>query len=372
MDSASDPESSGEEIFSDGDIVSEDEAVTSDDEREPDVEHEHAVDGSSQQWKRRKLDKEEALHGAGAGIDHAEDAEASLLALEVRELLAETAAPKAVVTALTSAAHRITEILQALPAAEVDPSSVSALLSNFNFPASRKFTFHAPSEVTVIGTFAINAAAAMPTPTLDLAIQMPAECFDNKDQLNHRYHAKRALYVAHIAETLQQHRKFAAAAELKIASLRWDAFRGDPRRPVLIVHLKEEAGGGGGGAIRLIPVAPLGLFPLAKLAPNRNNLRCVCKPAVAVDGAAAVELLPTPHYNCGILQDMLMVPYSQGVKKASRGAAAMNEASVLLKVWAGRQRLDEGADGVDGFFLTALLAQLLENGNVVRLRVVFF
>ena len=52
--------------------------------------------------------------------------------------------------------------------------------------------------------------------------------------------------------------------------------------------------------LRLLPCIALQTFPLARLAPGRNNLRAAAAAAAGAD--AAPELLPTPHYNAAILR----------------------------------------------------------------------
>ena len=368
MDPESDPESSGDDLLKD--IDSEDVETSSDEELE-DVSDEEDADQPTHPSKKRKLGRpaQEALHGIGDGIDHAEDAEATLLALEVEELYTESALHEDDVATLNSITHRLTAILQALPTAQVDPSPIRGLLSDFDFPTSRKFTFNQPEKVQVVGSFVIEAAV-LPSPCLDLALILPAECFDDKDQLNHRYHAKRALYLSHIAAALRKESK--TTDQLRISEIDWDLIRGDPRRPILVLHFKEGTFRTPGTTIRLLPAAPVGLFPLQKLAPSRNNLRSVMKSNATSGNDSEAELLPTPHYNSGILQDMLMLEHTKAIKAIAKKVSALGEASILLRVWAERQRLVEGADGVDGFLLTALLAQLLESGKAVSQWVIFF
>ena len=67
-----------------------------------------------------------------------------------------------------------------------------------------------------------------------------------------------------------------------------------------------------------------------------------------------------------------MLEHTKAIKAIAKKVSALGEASILLRVWAERQRLVEGADGVDGFLLTALLAQLLESGKAVSQWVIFF
>jgi U3 small nucleolar RNA-associated protein 22 len=377
----SDPDTSGDEVFSD---VDSEEQEGLDDEEMEDQPH---ANGGGHAPKRRKLagrTAREALHGVGDGIDHAEDAEASLLDLEVRELLEEAAVSEDDTAVFHSIALQITQIIQALPPAAVDPSPISTLLSDFDFATSREFTFKPPQQVEIIGSFAIDGAS-LPAPCLDLAVVMPSSCFDDKDQLNHRYHAKRALYLSHVATALQS-KKVAKQLGLNttttstVPQLEWVPFRDDPRRPVLVLHFQPGTFSSTGATLRIIPVAEPDLFPLQKLAPMRNNLRSVCKklssaaavasggekraPSNATEGSSS-ELLPTPYYNAGILQDMLMLEHSKTLQKIANNASKFGEAAILLRVWAQKHSLRNGADGVDGLFLTNLLAQLLQSGKAV-------
>lgn len=140
-----------------------------------------------------------------------------------------------------------------------------------------------------------------------------------------RYHAKRALYLAHVASALRGHPE--------LGSLSWECLANDPRRPVLVLH--PQAGVSSAGfRIRLLPAAPPELSPLARLAPDRNSLRAAAAPAPVAAAAAApaaaaaaakagkgakgakpakpakaaaaeeqpAQLLPTPLYNTSVLQ----------------------------------------------------------------------
>jgi len=50
----------------------------------------------------------------------------------------------------------------------------------------RPFVFRPPTRVTVVGSFGLRCSVA-PALAVDLALLMPAACFDSKDQLNHRW-----------------------------------------------------------------------------------------------------------------------------------------------------------------------------------------
>lgn len=153
-----------------------------------------------------------------------------------------------------------------------------------------------------MGSFALGAPTR-PRLCIDLALEIPAACLDQKDQLNHRYHAKRALYLAHLVGVLK--------GQPRVAAVSWDSFAGDPRKPALVLH-PEERVSPGGFTIRLLPALPAEAFPLARLGPDRNNLRSASKEGsgpAAKDGSSAgkggqaqQQLLPTPHYNASVLQ----------------------------------------------------------------------
>lgn len=53
----------------------------------------------------------------------------------------------------------------------------------------RVLQFAPPERVYPVGGWAANTMA-LPNRTVDVALQMPASCFDEKDQLNGRYFAR--------------------------------------------------------------------------------------------------------------------------------------------------------------------------------------
>lgn len=180
-----------------------------------------------------------------------------------------------------------------------------------------------------------------------------------------RYHAKRALYLAQLSQYLAAHPAFSAAQQQATA------LQGDPYRPALLLHLDTAAlstllqqqsaqtaargsntaaaagaFGSTGLILRLLPTVGLDCFDLAKLAPSRNNIRwAVPAPAGAIDSSSGKvvpqqqdgqqELPPTPHYNAGVLQDMLLLVSSHKQQQAVHaGGVRFADALVLLKVWA--------------------------------------
>jgi U3 small nucleolar RNA-associated protein 22 len=318
--------------------------------------------------KRRKLDDADAetVRPNNDSINHAEEAEATLMQLEVKELLAEVAVHQHTIDAVQSFVERLASTLRELPSSIVDPSPIRGLLSDFKFPTDRSFAFQPPQQVRLIGSFAINAASH-PSSIADVAIVMPRSCFDDKDYLNHRYHAKRALYLSHVAAVLQ-----ARAERLGIADINWDVLRGDARRPTVVFKLQgaDQQGGPGWCEVRLVPALVVGAFPFQKMAPEKNCLRSVNKrkkesESKATEDPAEPQLLPTPCYNATVIEDMLLVEHANLLAATAATAPCVSQAAVLLRVWGRQQCLFEGADGVSGFFLTMLMCHLVASGKVV-------
>ena len=71
-------------------------------------------------------------------------------------------------------------------------------------------TFKPPSSIKVVGSHSYGGALSFSTnnrevkdgedgttPAIDVAIEMPSSCFNEKDYLDHRYHLKRMSYLKH-------------------------------------------------------------------------------------------------------------------------------------------------------------------------------
>jgi hypothetical protein len=71
----------------------------------------------------------------------------------------------------------------------------------------RALRFHPAARVYAIGSWAARTMAR-PGTVVDVAVEMPRACFDEKDHLNHRYFARRAQYLGHLAAALRKHVAF--------------------------------------------------------------------------------------------------------------------------------------------------------------------
>ncbi|KAL6767157.1 hypothetical protein ACKKBG_A38825 [Auxenochlorella protothecoides x Auxenochlorella symbiontica] len=269
----------------------------------------------------------------------------SLMALQINGVLEDALADSALVgPGLSQYLEALSEHLATATPTHADSrafmESVQLLLAAMSFvPGNRPFKYQAPILVRAIGPAALECVLLGEGGVLsvDVALKIPASCFDNKDQLNNRYHAKRALYLAEVAARLRRHPS--------TGSIAWEA-GSDPRRPFLALQPAATTGLGG-LTLRLHAVPAEGTFPLSKLAPHRNNLRGV----VGADGQPA----PTPHYNHSILEDLLLLRQTAEVTEEAARNPALRSALALLLVWARAHSLDEGADGLSPGFLVQLL-----------------
>lgn len=189
----------------------------------------------------------------------------------------------------------------------------------------------------------------------------------------------------------------------------------DPRRPALLITPSREklaallpAGTGNAGkatsvpqgiSIRLLPCIGPFVFALHKLDPTHNALREHCKPGlfktepVAVTSAgsqgtpskrssktskaaadAAGEfvdpalLIPTPVYNAGLVEDVLLPLHARHMASLYRTAPSLRDGLVLLKAWARAQGLERGPEGLGGHLLATLVALVSERNTLVSMR----
>lgn len=219
---------------------------------------------------------------------------------------------------------------------------------NVHVPAFQ-FQFIAPkSAATLIGSMA-TATAIGPLVHADIAVEMPAQCFQKDNYANLVYHKKRALYLRRLANDL---RKWERAGQLQFAF-----FRGDRLRPV--IELRPNASGVRNLRVHIHVVAEANAFKLSRFLPGTSNVR-----AALFGDADTAELHPTPHYNAGILRDLTLTQNEQFVQRMLQPAANCNvrEALVLFKLWLRTRGLDGTAFG--GHVAAAFAVHLIKQRRV--------
>ncbi|WFD01385.1 U3 snoRNP protein [Malassezia obtusa] len=234
--------------------------------------------------------------------------------------------------------------------------------------AAYKFSFEKPSNIHLVGSWPLRTAARRPGELdVDVEVCMPSALFQEKDTFNARYFHKRAFYLAVIASALQKDAKLGMDVEFM-----------DPehngRSTCLVLRARDTSSKEFRKfktVIRVHAAHELGLFPLGRLAPNRNSLR-----GAIADAEEGSRLAPTPQYNSSLVADSLRMPHLLFLHSTAEACAGFAEASQLLKTWAtqrgfgslllngsqlkkypGRQMV-AGSENTR-FMLTMLLAHLL-------------
>jgi len=220
-----------------------------------------------------------------------------------------------------------------------------------------KFTFRRPASVRVVGSY-LTKTVAKPCRNVDVAVEMPAECFQPKDHLNYRYWHKRAYYLATIVRALRKHPS--------LSDLSFNTLQGDPLRPVAVVRPRDPTGAESTKfEIRIHPCLPEAVFKLHKLAPDRNNIRRAKGSSMLPAGALVNPAQPetaTPRYNQAVLKEMMHsrhLRYIHGTVSDPECTGA-TDALLLLKTWLRQRGHGDSTFGtMNGFVASMLLTHLV-------------
>ncbi|XP_031255110.1 nucleolar protein 6-like [Pistacia vera] len=207
------------------------------------------------------------------------------------------------------------------------------------------FKFKKPKSIKIGGSYSMNCVVK-PDVNVDIFVHLPKECFHEKDYLNHRYHAKRCLYLCVIKKHLKSSPSF--------DKVEWSVLQNEARKPVLVVHPAVKPVEAPGIYVRIIPTAT-SLFSSSKLSLNRNNVR-----AVNQDGVPQ----PTPKYNSSILEDMFLEDNAEFVNKTLSRWKELGEALILLKVWARQRSSIHVHDCINGYLMSILLSYLVSHDKI--------
>jgi U3 small nucleolar RNA-associated protein 22 len=208
-----------------------------------------------------------------------------------------------------------------------------------------EFSFKKPNGFNLCGSYSI-CGMAKPDTSVDLLVHLPKECFYEKDYMNHRYHAKRCLYLCVIEKHL--------LSSSSIEKVVWSTLHNEARKPVLVVFPAKKLDQFPGFSIRLIPSAT-SLFSVAKLSISRNNVR-----SVTADGVPE----PTPTYNSSILEDMFLEENSEFLKKTFSEWKELSDALILLKIWARQRSSIYVHDCLNGFLISVILSYLATHSKI--------
>ncbi|KZV53865.1 nucleolar protein 6 [Dorcoceras hygrometricum] len=208
------------------------------------------------------------------------------------------------------------------------------------------FKFRKPKSIEIRGSYSFQSIAR-PNVNLDLFLRLPKECFHEKDYLNHRYHAKRFLYLCIIKNFLK--------SSSFVQDVRWSTFHNEARKPILVIYPVGRLSGDIAFVVKIIPTAP-SLFKLSKLDVERKNIRSMNQ-----------GLQATPNYNISILEDMFMEDNADFIQKTFSGWKELGEALLLMKVWARKRSSLYAHDCLSGFLITIIMSYLASKSGKNRI-----
>ncbi|XP_078173344.1 nucleolar protein isoform X1 [Carex rostrata] len=268
--------------------------------------------------------------------------------LKLTELIKEVRLSDGESEIVKGAISSVINAILSIPDQEVGSDAASGFVRDLSVKQDKvRLTFRRPMNAHVAGSYSFGAVVK-PDISADILVQMPKECFHEKDYLNYRYHAKRCLYLCVIEKYLK--------SEPSICNVQWSTFSGEGRKPVLLVYpatgLPEAS-----FSLRIIPTASA-VFNVSKLNLSRNNIRSFSQGGITQ---------PTPNYNTSMLEDMFLEENSEFVRKVFLESRSLVEALILLKVWARQRRTVYTHDCINGYLLSVLVACLTAQsaGNIV-------
>jgi U3 small nucleolar RNA-associated protein 22 len=198
---------------------------------------------------------------------------------------------------------------------------------------------------------------------IDMVLVLPEEILQEKDYLDLRYFYKRAYYLAVVAATLRK--DFANEGQLSFEYL-----NGNSLCPVLNFQPKISRGSEKPGdksaldyRIRIIPCAPDGFFPKAKLSLKASLVR-----KARETNANATQ--PTPFYNSTLAAESCFLSYLKVLRQAEKKCAAFKNACILGRIWLQQRGFGGGiCEGGFGHFEWAVLLALLLQGGESKTQV---
>jgi len=243
-------------------------------------------------------------------------------------------------------------------------ASARDLFAHTNMSA-KTITFKPPSSVKAVGGHSYGGALSFntnnregkdgkeedTTPAIDVAIEMPSSCFNEKDYLDHRYHLKRMVYLKHIQKQLLMSRKKKNIAKKFVKKCDLTFYQNDNRKPCLTITIDNHERD---LKVRVLPCCAANLFPKQRLGPTKSNLK---KNEVRFE---------SPRYSQSIAEDAAMHSINEWLQNKYKEVKFLGAASVLIKAWASRRHLFEYSnDGITGFFLSCLLAHMVETSDAL-------
>ncbi|XP_055936772.1 nucleolar protein 6-like [Argiope bruennichi] len=311
--------------------------------------------------KRRKLNAPTAEE-----LNELREAEtlfqSNLLKMEIEELMKELKEHLPEKEKIHQWLETFKEFLRNIP--ETSPVSIEdlALENDVKIPIPQipkntkgSFKFVPPSNMIEIGSFALGTMCSS-VPVIDIAVEIPKTFWFGMDFLNHRYHRKRALYLAYIASFLLQENDL-------ISDLKFTYQSEDYLKPVLLVIPKDFEN----VTVCLTAYPSSNAFKLSRFVPSKNNVRSSWYFENSEDmDHSVLESSATPHYNASVLFDLLLPDINDYLKEKLH-TQSIKDGIILLKLWCTQRGLCSGFGRLNGFILSMFVAYLLKKQKITPL-----
>ncbi|XP_063814035.1 nucleolar protein 6 isoform X2 [Pseudophryne corroboree] len=285
----------------------------------------------------------------------------SLLRMQIEELLQEVKLKEKRRKNIDAFLQEISDLIGKIPKTQeadlVDqswiPKSVKVPFLQVPYQVKGKFHFLPPSSIKVVGSYLLGTCIK-PEINVDVAVTMPREILQEKDNLNQRYLRKRALYLTHIASHLAKSEIF--------GSVKFAYMNSNHLKPVLLLRPcgKDEKL----VTVRVHVSLPPGMFKYSRLFPNKNNVRKAWYSSEKTAQKESASEPPTPHYNNVLLCDLVLEQHLHHLSSCASEFPGMKDGIAILKVWLRQRQLDKGYGCFNGFVASMLVAYLLSRNKV--------
>ncbi|XP_073474509.1 nucleolar protein 6 [Aquarana catesbeiana] len=286
----------------------------------------------------------------------------SLLHMQIEELLQEVKLKEKRRKTIDDFLKEISNLIEKIPESPerdlVDqtwlPKNVKVPFLQAPYQVKGKFHFRPPTSIKVVGSYLLGTCIK-PEINVDLAVTIPQEILQEKDNLNQRYLRKRALYLAHMAHHLSRSKIF--------GSVTFAYMNSNHLKPLLL--LRPQGKDEQFVTVRVHVCLPSGFFKSSRFSPNKNNVRTAWYMEKSNQDESASEP-PTPHYNNAVLWDLALEQHFHHLSSCITDFPGMRDAIFILKVWLRQRQLDKGYGSLNGFLASMLVAYLLSRNKITR------
>lgn len=298
---------------------------------------------SSQQQKKKKKDLYKPP--TSDEISRLKETEnlfnSNLFRLQIEELLKETQVKPKHRTRFNGWFKEFSTFLEQLPDYECMLSEVQKKNRNqsklFNLPYFEegmsksdhdlKLKFQKPSSVTLIGFHSI-ASDVGPQLEIHVSLQIPKDCFLEKDYLNNRYFIKRWYYLLHLAKAI-------STTEL-CSNVTYSHINGSKLLPVMEITPSVAKS----IKVTVFPI-PVQFVRESRCLPATNNVKLSVFDKFSDIKEAELRNHGTPFYNSMLLHDFTLNTNHSYFKTVLGDLKSVQDALRLLQIWLKQRMLHE-------------------------------